>query len=147
MVDQINSKREQELNAALEAIHFGFRAITANPDQRLASLGFSRIHHRILYFIARNSGCSVNELTGIMRVTKQYLHRPLQHLVEDKYIQVKPDQADKRIKRLLLSKKGSALENELTGNQRERFQQVFKEAGPQAEAGWRKVMQLLATWE
>ena len=144
MVDQIKSKRQQELNTALEAIYFGFRAITARPDQRLSSLGLSRVHHRILYFIARNQGCSINQLLGIMSVTKQYLNRPMQRLIEDKYVLVKPDSADKRIKRLHLSKKGEGLENELSGDQRQQFQQVFKEAGPQAEAGWRKVMGLLA---
>jgi DNA-binding MarR family transcriptional regulator len=145
MVDQIKSKRQQELNAALEAIYFGFRGITAKPDQRLASLDLSRVHHRILYFIARNAGCSINELLATMGVTKQYLHRPLQRLIEDKYILVKPDPTDKRIKRLQLSKKGTGLENELSGDQRQRFQQVFNEAGPQAEAGWRKVMELLGS--
>jgi DNA-binding MarR family transcriptional regulator len=144
MVDQNISNREQELNTALEAIHFGYRAITAKPDQRLASQGYSRVHHRALYFIARNTGCSVNELLGIMRVTKQYLNRPLQRLIEDKYVLVKPDPSDKRVKRLHLSKKGARLENELTGNQRAQFQQVFKDAGPQAEEGWRKVMVMLA---
>lgn len=143
MVDQKKRSREQELNAALEAIHFGFRAITAKPDERLAGLGYSRVHHRILYFIARNSDCSINELLGVMRVTKQYLHRPLQRLIEDKYVFVKPDPDDKRIKRLYLSRKGAGLENELSGDQRQRFQQVFKQAGSQAEAGWRKVMALL----
>ncbi|MCP4387869.1 MAG: MarR family transcriptional regulator, partial [Gammaproteobacteria bacterium] len=39
------SKREQELNQALESMHFGFRAMTYQPDQRLAQLGFARIHH------------------------------------------------------------------------------------------------------
>jgi DNA-binding MarR family transcriptional regulator len=144
MVDQKNSIREQELNAALEALHFGFRAITAKPDERLARLGYSRVHHRILYFIGRNPGCSINQLLGIMRVTKQYLHRPLRRLIEGKYVLVKSEPADRRIKRLQLTKKGAKLEYELTGDQRQRFQQAFKEAGSQAEAGWRKVMGLLA---
>jgi len=144
MVDQIKPERQQELNAALEATYFGFRGITARPDERLAKIGMSRIHHRILYFIARNPGCSINELLSIMSVTKQYLHRPMQRLIEDKYVVVRPDTADKRIKRLRLSKNGDRLESQLSGDQRQRFQEVFKEAGPQAEAGWRKVMRLLA---
>jgi DNA-binding MarR family transcriptional regulator len=144
MVDQKRPKRQRELNAALEAIHFGFRAITAKPDERLADLGYSRVHHRILFFIGRHPGCSINELLGIMRVTKQYLHRPLQRLIEDNYVSVTPDPDDRRVKRLRLTHKGAGLENELSGDQRRRFQQVFKAAGPQAEAGWRKVMRLLA---
>ena len=144
MVDSNSSERERQLNAALEAIHFGFRALTAQPDARLASLGYSRIHHRILFFTGRNSGCSINELLGIMQVSKQYLHRPLQRLIADGHIHVCPDPSDRRVKRLQLSKTGSRLENQLSGNQRARFERVFAKAGPESEAGWRKVMALLA---
>lgn len=148
MVDLNNIKREQQLNEALEAIYFGFRALTAQPDSRLASLGYSRIHHRVLYFIARHPDSSINELLNIMRVSKQYLHRPLQRLISDGYIQIKLDPSDRRMKRLQLTRPGIRLENELSGDQRERFRQVFADAGKQAENGWRKVMALLAeSWE
>ena len=135
---------EKQLNAALEALHFGFRALTAQPDSRLARVGYSRIHHRILFFIGRNPACSISELLEIMRITKQYLHGPLQRLIEDGYIQVKSDSSDRRMKRLSLSRKGKDFENKLSGDQREIFKQVFMKAGPQAEDGWRKVMDLLA---
>ena len=139
---------EKQLNAALEALHFGFRALTAQPDSRLARVGYSRIHHRILFFIGRNPACSISELLEIMRITKQYLHGPLQRLIEDGYIQVKSDSSDRRMKRLSLSRKGKDFENKLSGDQREIFKQVFMKAGPQAEDGWRKVMDLLAkSWD
>ncbi len=134
----------QGLNEALEALHFGFRSITAHPDERLKALGCSRVHHRILYFIGRNTGCSINELLGIMRVSKQYLHRPLRQLIEDGYVETRQDEGDRRIKRLSLARKGQDLEEKLTGMQREQLSEVFRQAGPQAEAGWRKVMALLA---
>ncbi len=132
------------LNQALEALYFGFRAITAHPDERLRALGYSRVHHRILYFVGRNPGCSINELLGIMRVSKQYLNRPLRQLVEDGYIQSRQDTRDRRVKRLKLTPKGRRLEEKLTGEQRAQLAEVFKQAGPEAEAGWRRVMELLA---
>jgi DNA-binding MarR family transcriptional regulator len=144
MVDQKKRTREQALNAALEAIYFGFRGVTAKPDERLATLALSRVHHRILYFIARHPACSINELLGIMSITKQYLHAPLRRLTDDGYVRVEADAADRRVKRLALTKKGATLEEELSGEQRRHFQHVFKTAGPAAEAGWRKVMALLA---
>lgn len=143
MIDQNNNKRNKELNKALEAIHFGFRALIAKPDERLAEITYSRVHHRILYFIARYSQCSINELLDVMGVSKQYLNRPLRKLTEDGYVIVNVDVADKRVKRVSLSQKGVLLETELSGDQRERFEKVFEEAGPAAEAGWRKVMALL----
>jgi len=136
--------REQELNQALEAMHFGFRAMVHNPDQRLAKLGYSRIHHRILYFIGRNSHCSMNELLNILGVTKQYLNRPLRKLLNDGYIQQQTDTYDRRIKRLSLTQTGNQLEQVLTGDQRHRFAEIFDQVGPEVEANWRKVMLLLA---
>ncbi len=144
MVDRNDDPAARErLNQALEALHFGFRAITAHPDQRLQALGYSRVHHRVLYFVGRNPGCSINELLGIMRVSKQYLHRPLRQLVEDGYIEAVRDPHDRRMKRLRLTRKGQRLEERLTGEQRAQLAAVFAEAGPRAEVGWRRVMALL----
>jgi len=143
MVDS-NDRREAELNAALEALHFGFRALTARPDARLAELGYSRVHHRILYFLGRNPDVSVQALLDIMRVSKQYLHRPLRRLVEDGYVTARRDARDRRLKRLRLTARGRALEAQLSGEQRARLAAVFERAGPAAEAGWRRVMALLA---
>ena len=146
MVDQKTSDGEEKgLNEALEALHFGFRALTASPDARLAELGYSRVHHRVLYFIGRNPGCSVNELLAVMKVSKQYLHRPLKRLVDDGWVMAVQDESDRRIKRLSLTPKGAALENRLTGEQRRHVAEAFSRAGPEAEQGWRRVMALLAS--
>ncbi len=148
MVDQKRDPpNEAALNEALELLHFGFRAITAHPDQALTRLGYSRVHHRVLYFIGRHPGSSINELLAIMRVSKQYLHRPLRRLTDDGYIEVRQDDHDRRIKRLHLTRKGRALEKRLTGQQRRQLAAVFEKAGPEAEAGWRKVMAVLAGLE
>jgi len=135
--------RQDELNLALESMHFGFRAMVYKPDKRLAQLGLSRIHHRLLYFIGRNPDCSINELLQTMSITKQYLHRPLKLMIEQGYIRQTTDSRDRRIKRLQLSASGNKLEYELTETQRRRFAEIFKQAGPTAEKHWRKVMKLL----
>jgi DNA-binding MarR family transcriptional regulator len=137
------ANRKQELNQALEAMHFGFRAMTYRPDQRLAQLGLARIHHRLLYFVARQAGCSINELLQTMRISKQYLHQPLKKMIALGYLLQQPDPADRRIKRLQLSASGKKLEYELTEIQRRRFAEVFRKAGPTAEKHWRQVMALL----
>lgn len=137
-------KREQELNRALESMHFGFRAMIFNPDQRLAKLGLSRIHHRLLYFIARQPDCSINELLQSMRISKQYLHLPLKKLIDRAYVRQKLDSGDRRIRRIRLTAKGKKLEYELTEVQRQRFAEIFKQVGPTAEKHWRQVMALLS---
>ncbi len=136
--------REQELNQALEAMHFGFRAMVFRPDQALETLGLSRVHHRLLYFIGRHPDCSVSELLSILKVSKQYLNRPLRDLVEQDFVSQRVDESDRRIKRLNLTAKGARLEDQLTGPQRARFEEVFRQAGPEAEQHWREIMRLLA---
>jgi DNA-binding MarR family transcriptional regulator len=136
--------RQDELNLALESMHFGFRAMIFKPDQRLAELGLARIHHRLLYFIARHHGCSINELLQTMRITKQYLHRPLRQMIELGYIRQSTDSSDRRVRRLELSARGEKLEHELTEVQRKRFAEIFEQAGPVAEKHWREVMALLS---
>jgi DNA-binding MarR family transcriptional regulator len=137
-------KREQELNLALESMHFGFRAMTFKPDQLLAELGLARIHHRLLYFLARHPDCSINELLQIMRISKQYLHKPLKKMISQGYVCQQVDTGDRRIKRIQLSGKGKQLEYELSEAQRQRFAEIFKQTGPTAEKHWRQVMALLS---
>ncbi len=138
------NSREKQLNEALEAMHFGFRAMVDKPDQRLAELDFLRIHHRIMYFIGRNQNCSVSELLQILGVTKQYLNRPLKTLISKGYISQQADEKDRRIKRLELTERGYQLEVELTGTQRQRFAEIFDQVGMEAEHHWREVMDKLA---
>ena len=126
---------------------FGFKTLVKKPDQDLAALGYTRIHHRILYFVGRHAQCSINELLAILGVSKQYLNRPLKRLLEDGFIEAKVDPHDKRIRRLSLSRKGEAFEQQLSGQQRERFARVFEQVGGEAEQHWREVMKLLAEEE
>ena len=47
---------------AIQAFYFSYRAFTAKPDEILARRGLSRVHHRILFFVARQPQLSVKEL-------------------------------------------------------------------------------------
>jgi len=139
--------REAELNHALEAMYFAYRAIIAEPDEVLSDLGMARVHHRILYFIGRHPRCSISELLQRMRVSKQYIHRPLRRLANEGYVIMEEDSHDRRIKRLSLTPPGLALESRLSGTQRIKFARVFESLGNDAEKRWREVMHLLAEKE
>jgi DNA-binding MarR family transcriptional regulator len=143
-INNLPSDRETELNEALEALHFAFRAVVAKPDAILADRGLSRVHHRILYFIGRKPGLSVNELLATLGVSKQSLNSPLRQLTELGLVESNSDTTDRRIKRLTLTSSGLCLENQLSGDQRQRFARVFEVVGIEGEAAWRKVMHLLA---
>lgn len=137
-------QREQELNKALEALHFAFRAVVAKPDAILAEQGLSRVHHRILYFVGRYSGLSVNELLTLLSISKQSLNAPLRRLIQLGLIESKADTSDRRVKRLSLTQAGALLEEELSGDQRQRFAKAFKSVGREGETTWHQIMKLLA---
>jgi DNA-binding MarR family transcriptional regulator len=132
-----------DLNKALEAFYYAHRAIIARPDAILAQYGLSRVHHRILYFIARQPGLSVNDLLKCLDVTKQSLSAPMRKLLELRLVAAEVDVFDRRIKRLRLTADGEHLEHELTTHQRKRFAKAFDAAGPEGKAFWFQVMQHL----
>jgi DNA-binding MarR family transcriptional regulator len=131
-------------NQALEALHFAFCAVIAKPDAILAERGLSRVHHRILYFIGRHPGLSVNDLLTMLRVSKQSLNAPLRQLTQLGLIQSNADKSDRCIKRLMLTSEGLGLERELSGDQRQRFARAFEIVGQEGEATWHQIMKLLA---
>ncbi len=139
--------RQAELNAAIELMHFGYRAMVAKPDRVLAARGLSRVHHRILYFVARLPRPSVNELLRTLAVSKQALNGPLRDLYAQQLIAFERAAEDARVKRLALTPAGRRLEGRLSALQRQQFEAVFAAAGPTAEAGWRAAMALLAAPE
>jgi DNA-binding MarR family transcriptional regulator len=129
---------------SLALLHFGFRAVVKGPDQLLARRGLGRVHHRILFFIARFPGCTVSELFATLGVTKQALHGPLQALARARLVVARPEPTNRRLRRLTLTAAGRALEERLSGAQRELFAAVFRRVGPAAAAGWRDVMRALS---
>ena len=132
--------RDEELRQGIEMLFFAYRDFTAEPDAILAKLKLGRAHHRALYFVGRYPGCTVSELLGVLKITKQSLSRVLGQLVEEGYVEQAQGQRDRRQRLLNLTEKGRALEGQLTENQRERFARAYREAGAEAVAGFRAVM-------
>jgi DNA-binding MarR family transcriptional regulator len=124
----------------LALLHFAFRAIVAEPDAKLATLGLGRVHHRILFFIVQQSGLRVVDLVATLGVTKQALNGPLRELVRQGFVNSLVDSHDLRERNLSLSARGKALERELSGAQRRAFAAAFRRAGPGAKRAWQAVM-------
>jgi DNA-binding MarR family transcriptional regulator len=132
--------REEELRLAQDLLFFGYRDFTAGADAILAELGMGRAHHRVLHFVGRRPGITVGDLLGILAITKQSLGRVLQPLVEDGYVTQTPGRSDRRQRLLTLTDKGAALERRLFDRQRETVMRAYREAGPAAVEGFRRVM-------
>lgn len=143
----VDSTRARALGTAVELMHFAYRAMIAGPDAILARRGLTRVHHRILYFVARMPGESVNSLLRTLGVTKQALNGPLRTLYQQGLLTFERSSQDGRVKRLQLTATGRRLERRLATLQQAYFADAFAAAGAQAEAGWRAAMQVLAAAE
>jgi DNA-binding MarR family transcriptional regulator len=129
---------------AWRVMHFALRAVIAEPDRMLAARGLTRVHHRILFFLARTPGMSVGELQTTLDVTKQALNTPLKQLREQGLIDFAKADHDARVRKLELTADGVALEAKLTGEQLQMFSAAFTEHSVDEVDGWFAITQSLA---
>ncbi len=132
---------DEQLRKGIEAMFFAYRGFTADPDRILVQYGYGRAHHRAIHFINRAPGTTVNNLLEILGVTKQSLNRVLRALIEDGLVESRVGQRDKRERHLYLTEAGAALEREVSEAQRTRMRAAFRDAGPEAVAGFRQVLE------
>lgn len=132
--------RDEELRQGIELLFFAYRDFTSDPDAILARDGLGRAHHRAIYFIGRKPGITIAELLTTLRITKQSLGRVLKQLIALGYVEQTAGTRDRRQRHLTLTRRGIELEQQLTQTQRERVARAFREAGPEAVAGYRKVL-------
>src|SRR5437870_1543838 len=131
---------EEEVRHGIELLFFAYRDFTAEPDAILARYGFGRAHHRVIHFVGRHPQMTVGELLAVLRITKQSLSRVLGQLVRQNFILQQPGSHDRRQRLLELTPEGRALERQLSEPQRARIADAYRQAGPRAVEGFRKVM-------
>jgi len=134
---------DEQLRKGIEAMFFAYRGFTADPDRILQHYGYGRAHHRAVHFIHRSPGTTVNNLLGILGVTKQSLNRVLRTLIEDGLVESRVGTRDKRERHLFLTDTGIELERELSDAQRKRMRDAYRAVGPDAVAGFRKVLEAM----
>ena len=128
------------LRQAMELLFFAYRDFTGEADALLATFGFGRAHHRVIYFVGGHPGMTVSELLKILKITKQSLSRVLGQLIKDGLIHQRTDDTDRRRRRLYLTPKGGGLERRLTERQSRRIARAYREAGAGAIEGFRAVL-------
>ena len=134
---------DEQLRQGSEAMFFAYRGFTADPDRILADLAYGRAHHRAIHFIGRAPGTTVNNLLNILGVTKQSLNRVLRTLISDGLVESRVGRNDKRERHLHLTEPGRVLEQQLSDAQRARLRAAFRDAGPEAVAGFRRVLEAM----
>lgn len=134
---------DEQLRQGIEAMFFAYRGFTADPDRILAKLAYGRAHHRAIHFINRAPGTTVNNLLAILGVTKQSLNRVLRTLIADGLVESRVGTIDKRERHLYLTEAGQELESRLSDAQRARMRAAYRDAGPEAVAGFKQVLEAM----
>lgn len=118
----------------IELMFFAYRDFVRDADRILASDGFGRAHHRVLYFVARRPGLTIAELLEILEITKQSLNRVLNDLLDRSYVTTRSGETDRRCRLLFATERGDALIQDIAAVQSARFTRAFGVLGADAEA-------------
>lgn len=132
--------RDEELKQGLDLLFFAMQNVWAHGSPQLNDAGLGRAHARALHFIERHPGLTVADLLGLLKITKQSLNRVLNDLLEADYVERRPSARDRRMRQLRLTHKGEALAKAQWEAQRPHLVRAFREAGPEAVAGFRRVL-------
>jgi len=131
---------EQETVALIELMFFAYRDFVSDPDEILGQFGFGRAHHRVLHFVGRDPGMTVQQLLDILRITKQSLARVLKELIDKGYVFQKEGESDRRQRLLYLTQSGEELRQRLMGPQMSRIRRAVAQPGGNAAELYRKVL-------
>ncbi|CAK9886757.1 MAG: Multiple antibiotic resistance protein MarR [Candidatus Erwinia impunctatus] len=133
-----------DVDKKLALFYFAYRSFVKPSDNLLGRYGITQFHRRILFFVARKPGMTVNELLSVLDVSKQAMHKPMQELIAKGMIDFQPHPKDKRSKVLFLTSGGLSIDNQISQIQIEKMDAVFNEAGDPGGRVWEKVMEIYA---
>ena len=131
---------EQETVALIELLFFAYRDFVSDPDEILGQFHFGRAHHRVLHFVGRDPGMTVQQLLDILRITKQSLGRVLKELIDKGYVYQREGETDRRQRLLYLTPKGDELRQRLMLPQISRIRRAVGQSGEDAAHVYRKVL-------
>jgi DNA-binding MarR family transcriptional regulator len=134
------SLSDQDTVALIELMFFAYRDFVSDPDEILGQFGFGRAHHRVLHFVGRDPGMTVQQLLDLLRITKQSLGRVLKELIDKGYVYQKEGEADRRQRLLYLTSEGEALRHRLMGPQMKRIRRAVSLPEGDAAHLYRKVL-------
>ena len=142
MADIISAQElsDAETVALIELLFFAYRDFVSDPDEILTEFGFGRAHHRVLHFVGRDPGMTVQQLLDILRITKQSLGRVLKELIDKEFVFQKEGETDRRQRLLFLTDKGEALRQRLMAPQMARIRGAVTVPEGEAAHLYRKVL-------
>jgi DNA-binding MarR family transcriptional regulator len=128
--------REDAIRGGMDLLLFINTRHLKRADEKLASLGLGRAHHRVMYFVARKPGMSISELLELLAVTKQSLGRVSNALIDKGLLDSRVGDRDRRQRLLRLTAAGTALEQEIFQGLHDNVAQAYAASGADAVAGF-----------
>ena len=119
----------------IELLFFAYRDFVGDADRLLENYRFGRAHHRVLHFVFRHPGLTVNALLDILKITKQSLNRVMKDLIDGSLIEVRAGTSDRRRRLLYPTAAGRKLALDLAALQSERFRRTLATLPDEARAG------------
>lgn len=136
----MSAHRQQLIYRALD-LHFMVQlSLAEDADQRLASLGMGRVHHRILYIAHRSPGITVGEVLSVLNVRHQNIQGMLRELIGKGHILARQSRSDARVRCLYTSRKGDRLLQFACADQFKRVGHAYDGVTSRDVKGYLKVM-------
>ena len=131
---------EPDTVALIELLFFAYRDFVSDPDEILGQFDFGRAHHRVVHFVGRDLGMTVQQLLDILRITKQSLGRVLKELIDKGYVFQKEGEQDRRQRLLYLTEKGEELRQRLMRPQINRIRRAVAQSSGATAQNYRKLL-------
>ena len=122
--------------------YFAYKTFVNTADEIIEEYGLNRQHHRFLFFIEKAPGITIKDLLKSMEISKQGSHATLKKLKDEAFIIEKQTEADKRVKALYPTEKGTKLVHELNKAQNDLFRDIQKKVGND----WYAIMEAFASY-
>lgn len=136
--------RDVELERALELLLLAERGLASRSAAALREAGLDERDRDILWLLHRRPGVTALELAALLGIPKQSVSRHLRALEAAGLIARGEDGADRRRRPLKLSERGTALAEALAEPRKLALRRAFQGAGPEAVAGFARVLGELA---
>lgn len=138
---------ERTFDREIFLLYFAHRHLSGAADEILAPFKMGRAHHRLMFFVGRKSGATVSEMLALLQVTNQSLYRVMNDLMQAGLLKQQLDPNDGRQRRLVLTRKGAALERRCAAAQAALFARAAATVGPNAAEAFSKMLGALMTAE
>jgi DNA-binding MarR family transcriptional regulator len=132
--------RDEELRQGFDQLYFAYRDLEAASEAILAPRKLNGGHRQVLHFLAARAEIAVSELQRLLGLTKQSLGRLIDELIDQELVKQRQGVEDRRQKLMSLTESGRALDRELWEPQRIRIARAYRDCGPQAVEGFRRVL-------